>query len=779
MRLKFGRWVPAVLVAAGILAIGTDAVAQPSGAMVADAVPLGGTIAAIRVEGTERIEPSTVRSYLKIEPGQSFDGDRLDQSLKELFKTGLFADVVLRREGNTLVVKVAENPIINRIAFEGNRKLKEDQLQSELQLRPRVVYTRTRVQNDVQRIQDLYRRNGRFGATVDPKIIKLDQNRVDLVFEIDEGARTEVRRINFVGNDKFSRGTLQEAIQTKESHWYRFLSSDDNYDPDRLNYDKDLLRRYYLGQGYADIRVISAVAELTPEKDAFYITFTIEEGERYQFGKVDLTTTLKGLNPEVLRDKIGFEAGDWYDANLVENTITKLTTALCEMKFPFVDIRPRISRNRENKTIDLTFELNEGPRTYVERIDITGNVRTLDRVIRRELLLAEGDPFNQAKLKRSEERVKDLDYFEKVNITTSEGVQPDHTVVQVDVTEKSTGEISLGAGFSTTDGALGDFSISEHNLLGTGRELRFGAMLSQRRQQYDISFTEPYFLNRDLSAGVDLYRVERNNQTYSHYSETNTGFTLRAGYPLAEHLRHRVSYSLTNTRIGGIPTVGVSPYIQEETGTRIISQFGHELVYDTRNSKTDPVSGYVLSLANNIAGAGGNDKFLSSRVKATIYETLPGWDKWVGSLGGEAGYITGLGQRISITDRFFIGGDTLRGFRTAGIGPRDVATGDALGGNQFYRGSAEVRFPLGLPEELGVSGHAFTDVGTLSKAQLSAPSATVRTDPRDSGSLRAAVGVGLIWRSPMGPVGVDIAAPIRKEAYDKLEQFRFNFGTRF
>ena len=767
--------MPAALVAAGILAIGTDAVAQPSGSggVGMDSVPTGGTIAAIRVEGTERIEPSTVRSYLKVEPGKPFNAELIDQSLKDLFKTGLFADIVLRREGDTLVVKVSENPIINRIAFEGNKKLKEDQLTTELQLRPRVVYTRTRVQNDVQRILDLYRRNGRFAATVEPKIIKLDQNRVDLVFEIDEGARTEVRRINFVGNDKFSRGALQEAIQTKESHWYRFLSNDDNYDPDRLNYDKDLLRRFYLGQGYADFRIISAVAELTPEKDAFYITFTVEEGERYQFGKIGLTTSLKGLDPEVLRDKIGFTAGDWYDANLVEDTITKLTNALGDLQFAFVDIRPRITRNREDKTIDLVFELNEGPRTYIERIDITGNVRTLDRVIRRELMLAEGDPFNQAKLKRSEQKIKDLNYFEKVNISTAEGTQPDQTVVQVDITEQSTGEISLGAGFSTTDGALGDFSISEHNLLGTGRDLRFGAMLSMRRQEYDVSFTEPYFLNRDLSAGIDLFRIERNNQTYSSYNETANGFTTRLGYPLTEHLRHKVTYSFSDTRIGGIP-LSASKYIREQAGTRVLSQVGHELTYDTRNSKIDPTTGYVLRIANDVAGAGGNERFVRTRGGGTIFTSLPGWDKWVGSLGGEAGYIFGLGEHVSITDRFFIGGDTLRGFRTAGIGPRDVSTGDALGGNEFYRGSAEVRFPIGLPEELGISGHAFSDAGTLTKVQIPA-------DPhvKDTGSMRVSAGIGLMWRSPMGPLGVDIATPIIRESYDKLEQFRFNFGTRF
>ncbi len=764
--------MPVSIIVAGSLAWAAEAFAQAVNAPGASVVA-SGAVTEIRVEGSERIEPATIRSYLKLEPGQPFDPDRMDQSLKDLFATGLFADVVLRREDGTLVVKVTENPIINRIAFEGNRHLKEDQLQTELQLRPRVVYTRTRVQNDVQRILDLYRRTGRFAATVEPKIIKLDQNRVDLVFEIEEGSRTEVRRINFVGNEKFSRGDLQEVLQTKESHWYRFMSNDDNYDPDRLNYDKDLLRRHYLRKGYADFRVISAVAELTPEKDAFYITFTLDEGERYKFGKVDLTTNLKGLDPETQRENIDFEPQDWYNADLVETAITKLTDSLGNLqKYPFVDVRPRINRNREERTIDITFELNEGQRLYVERIDVTGNVRTLDRVVRRELLLAEGDPFNQAKIKRSEERIKDLNFFEKVSITNTDGTQADQTVVQVDVTEKSTGEISLGAGFSTTDGALGDFSISEHNLLGTGRELRFGATISQRRQEYDLSFTEPYFLNRDLSAGIDLFRVERNNQLYSSYNESNTGFALRFGYPLAEHVRQRVSYSLTSTTVGGIP-IAASPYIREQAGTRMLSQVSQEVAYDTRNSRLDPSHGVLLRLSNDFAGAGGTEHFVRTRIGATGYKPMPGTEKWIGSLSGEVGQVSGLNQKVAISDRFFLGGDTLRGFRVAGIGPRDIKTSDALGGTQFYRASVELRFPLGLPDELGFSGHIFTDAGSLNRAPVQGP------DVRDSAKIRAASGTGLLWRSPMGPVGVDIAMPIAKERYDKLEQFRFNFGTRF
>jgi outer membrane protein insertion porin family len=731
----------------------------------------GGTVRDIRVEGIQRIEASTVRSYLTIQPGDPFDPDRIDRSLKALFNTGLFADVNLKRQGDVLVVAVVENPIINRIAFEGNKRIEKENLEKEIQLRPRVVYTRTRVQNDVQRIQDIYRRQGRFAATVEPKIIQLDQNRVDLVFEINEGARTGVRGITFVGNEKFSDGSLRESIQTKETTWWRFLSSDDNYDPDRLAYDRDLLRRFYLKEGYADFRVISAVAELTPDREAFFITFTIEEGERYKFGKVDVKTQLKQVDPALLAEVMSTKEGDWYNAQEVENTITKLTNAVGDLQYAFVDIRPRITRNRETQTVDITYEVAEGPRVFVDRIDINGNVRTLDKVIRREMLLSEGDPFNTSKLKRSEQRIKDLGYFERVNITTVETSVPDRSAINVEVAEQSTGEISIGAGFSTSDGPLGDFSIRERNLLGRGQDLRLGATISGKRQEYDISFTEPYFMDRDMSAGVDLYRVRRNYQNESSFNEKNTGFALRLGFPLSEHLRQRVYYQLQDTLIEEVPSTA-SKWVQEQKGERLTSLIGQELTYDMRNSKLTPTDGYYIRLTNDVAGLGGSVRFLRNRLAAGYYVPL-GAESWVLSTSGEIGYILGMGQKVALADRFFIGGDTLRGFNTAGIGARDKTTGDALGGTRYARASVEMSFPFGLPEEFGLLGHAFTDVGTLGKSGISDPIV------QENESIRVSVGTGVSWKSPFGPIRLDLALPLRKESYDKKELIRFSFGTRF
>lgn len=735
----------------------------------------GGTIANIRIDGTERIEPATVLSYLSVKPGDPFSADAVNQSLKQLYATGLFADVKLAREGNTLVVKVVENPIINRIAFEGNDHIDTTQLQKEVQLQPRIVYTRTKVQADVQRILDLYRRNGRFAATVVPKIIEQSQNRVDLVFEINEGPKTGISHIVFVGNTHFSSSELRDQIQTKESAWYRFLSNSDTYDPDRLNADKEALRRFYLTQGYADFRVISAVAELNPKRTDFYITFTVEEGERYKFGKIGLKTSLPSLDPEKLRDQVTTKTGDWYDAQKIEDSISNLTTALGNLQYAFTDIKPEIHRNRETHTIDLTYQIDEGPKVFVQRIEITGNVRTEDKVIRREMQLAEGDPFNASKLARSEQRIKDLDFFEKVDVKTRQGSAPDQTIIDVNVAEKSTGSVSLGAGYSTSDGPLGDFGIREKNLLGKGEDLRFDAQVSGRTQNFNIGFTEPYLFDRPLSAGFDLFRTVQDNQKQSDFNEENTGFRLRMGYHLSEHLTQNLNYTLSDERISDVSSTA-SRFIREQQGSRLTSSIGQELLYDRRNSKLNPTDGYFVRLNNDLAGFGGDAKYFRSRLGGGIYFPLA--DQWTLHTFGELGYIVGIGQNVSIGDRFFLGGDSLRGFADAGVGPRDLTNGvdDALGGTRYYRGSAQLDFPIGLPKEYGLLAHIFTDYGSLMGPDAKPQSGETFGN---SNALRLSVGGGFSWQSPLGPIQIDLGMPVLKQSYDKTEVFRFSFGTQF
>ncbi|HZB90219.1 MAG TPA: outer membrane protein assembly factor BamA [Stellaceae bacterium] len=733
-------------------------------------VPSGGIISEVRIEGAQRVEPETVRSYMQVQPGDPFDADKIDKSLKSLFATGLFADVTLRREGNALIVRVVENPVINRIAFEGNRKLSDETLNQEIQLKPRSVYSRTKVQSDVKRILDLYRRNSRFAARVEPKIIPLDQNRVDLVFEIDEGPTTGVRSINFIGNHLFTGNRLREVIRTKESRWYRFFSADDNYDPDRLTYDRELLRKFYLSEGYADFRVVSAVAELTPQRDGFLITFTIEEGERYKFGKVDVASAIKDVPAAMLKPLVTMRPGDWYNADQVDKTISALTDALGNRGYAFIEIDPRVKRNPQTHTIDITYDVKEGPRVYVERIDITGNVRTLDKVIRREFRLVEGDAFNTSRLQRSEQRIKNLGFFKKVDITTNPGSAPDKTVIGVNVEEQSTGEFSVGVGFSTTEGVLGDISIRERNLLGTGQDLRIGTTIAQLEKQVDLSFTEPYWLERNLAAGFDIFVIDQDDQYIAEYDQFTVGTTLRVGYQITEPLRQTLKYTVRKDTINNIASTA-SKYIQEEVGTRNTSAVGQVLLYDKRDNRLDPTSGYFAQLSTDLAGLGGDVRYGRTVISGGYYYPIA--PLYVFSVNGEGGFIHGIDDSVLIEDRFFVGGDNLRGFKTGGIGPRDVSTNDALGGNIYYTGTVSMTYPLGLPEELGVGGRIFTDFGSLFDVNEQGPNIA------DTHFVRVSVGTGFSWKSPLGPIRLDFAVPVRRESFDKSEFFRVSFGTRF
>jgi len=728
------------------------------------------TIQEVTVEGTQRIEPETVKSYLLIREGDPFDPARIDRSLKSLFATGLFADVTLARKGDTLVVTIVENPVINRIAFEGNVKIETSDLDAEVSLRPRVIYTRTKVQDDVKRILSLYRRSGRFAATVEPKVIQLAQNRVDLVFEINEGELTEIRSIRFVGNRQFSDSRLRGVIQTKETVWWRFLSTDDNYDPDRMTFDRELLRRFYLTDGYADFRVISAVAELTPDRKDFFLTFTVDEGARYRFGKVDTEVRLRGLKVEDIAKSVDFKQGDWYDVEKVNAAIDALTNKVGSLGHAFVDIRPRVARDRETRTIDVVFEVNEGPRVFVERIDIVGNVRTQDKVIRREFRLVEGDAFNSAKLRRSRQRIQNLGFFETVSVDRVQGSAQDKAIVKVKVDEKSTGQLSFGAGFSSTNGILGDIGITERNFLGKGQQLSLRLVIAALKSEIDLSFTEPYFLGREIRAGIDVFRVSQDLQDSSSFDIDNTGFALRAGYAITERLRQDWKYRFQVAKVSDVDD-DASTLIQSQIGTETTSELSHSISYDQRDRVLFPTEGYLVKLDTDIAGLGGSVRHLRNTLSGSLYFPLA--DQWVLAFFGTAGYVFGLGEDVDLLERFNAGGDDLRGFANRGIGPRDSITRDSLGGEWKYTGTVQLRFPLGLPEELGMGGRVFTDFGSLGKISPSA--SFVNDEP----SLRAAVGTGVTWQSPFGPLGIDAAIPILKEDFDLTENFRVNFGTRF
>lgn len=729
-----------------------------------------GTVRDIVVEGNQRIELSTIQNYLTLQPGSPYSSAEADKSLKALFATGLFADVNLRLQGSTLIVRVTENPVVNRILFEGNRRVQADQLRSELQLKPRQVYTRAKVQSDTQRLQQIYRRTGRFAATVEPKVIQLPQNRVDLVFEITEGPLTGVSRIRFIGNKRFSDSQLREQIQTKESAWWRFLSSDDSYDPDRVTFDREKLRKFYLSKGYADFAVTNAVAELLPNREKFIITFTVEEGERYAFGKMDVVSDLKGVDGAQMKPLVMTKTGDVYNADLVEKTVQDITTELGRFGYAFVDVRPDVNKDREKRIIDITYRIGESPRVFVERIDIVGNVRTLDKVVRREFRLAEGDAFNSAKLRRTRTRLRGLNFFEKVEISESRGSAPDKVVLTAEVTEKSTGELSFGVGYSTTESVLGDISIRERNLLGRGQDLKLGFSLSTTRQQIDSSFTEPYFLDRELAAGVDVLRRRTDYRDRSSLDQTTTALTPRMAFPITENLSQLVFYRIRQDEIDNIESTA-SRFIRAQEGTYLTSAIGHALTYDRRDDKIEPTSGYFLRLSQEFAGLGGTEHYIKNVVNAAKYFAVT--DETVLTLGSELGMINGLSDDVRVPNRFFIGGDSFKGFSTGGIGPRDITTNDALGGTKYYTAEADLTFPIGLPNEFGIKGRLFTIAGSLWDTPDSG------TEVVDQNSIRVSIGTGVQWKSPLGLIRVDFGFPIVKEDFDDEEVVRINFGSRF
>ncbi len=725
----------------------------------------------IKVEGNQRIENSTVTSYLAVGRGGRFDAVLIDQSLKNLFATGFFSDVSIGREGQTLIIKITENPIINRIVFEGNRRIKDSALEAEVNLRPRVVYTRTKVQKDLARLLQLYRNSGRFAAQIEPRIIELEQNRVDLVYEINEGSLTGVQRILFVGNEHFSNRKLREVVRTKQTRWWRFLSTDDTYDPDRINFDEELLRRFYLNEGFADFRVRTSISELSDDKAGFFVTYVLDEGKRYKVKEIEISNSFDNLNLTELTDFIRIEEGDWYSADDVEESIQQLTTKVGEQGHAFVEVLPRVERDRENSLISIHFDIGEGQRVYVERVEITGNVRTLDRVIRRNVRIAEGDAFNAAKVRRSKQLIEELGFFSNVDIQHVTGSAGDRSEIHIDVQEQSTGELSFGAGLSSDSGLLGSAGIREKNLLGRGQNLSLRFQISGLDQNVEISFDEPYFLNRDVAAGFDLYKTEREFRE-SSFDRDLLGFGVRASYPISEFLYQQVRYGLRSEEIE--PFAGASTSLRVSAGKSVSSTVGQTLSYQRLDNKLNPKDGYFVSLKSDLTGLGGDRKWLRNRLEGGYYEAL--WSEdWIGALKGEVGYIAGLDdQDVEISDRFFLGGQNFRGFKTSGVGPRDLATNNSIGGNFLYQITAQVSVPLGLPKELGINGKLFSTIGTLTDVDDSNIA-----NLGDTGSLRSSVGVGISWQSPFGPISLNYARAIRKEDFDETELISFGIGSLY
>jgi len=778
--------------------------------VAASGVAFAQTASSIAVQGNRRVEADTVRSYFRPGPGGRLGPVEIDEGLKSLYATGLFADVHVNHAGGRLVVTVIENPVINRVAFEGNKKAKDEQLRIEVQSKARGTLSKPTVQADVQRIIEIYHRSGRFDVQVTPKIIELPNNRVDLVFEIKEGDKTGVKEINFVGNKAFSRSRLKDVIKTTESNWLSFLQTTDIYDPDRVEADRDLLRRFYLKYGYADVRIVSAVGEYDPAKKGFIVTFTIDEGPQYKVGTVDVVSNVQAINPAQLRGRLKISAGSVYNADLVEKSVEAMTIEAAKQGFAFANVRPRGDRNATNHTINLSFLVEEGARAYIERINIRGNTRTRDYVIRREFDLGEGDAYNRALIDRAERRLKNLNFFKTVRITNEPGSAPDRVVVNVDVEEMPTGEFSVSGGYSTADGFIGEVSVADRNLMGRGQLAKASVTYGERTRGFDLSFVEPYLLGYRMAGGIDLYARQNLASSYVSYDSQTIGTNLRLGFALTEEIAFQPRYSIYQQKITlpneyndcspstvpGNPanTTGANCYANGEAslpvrmelanGPVTTSLVGYTLSYNTVDNLKSPTSGLYAELRQDFAGVGGDVNFIRSQVEArNYYEVLP---DVVGVLKLQGGHIAGWGGKdLRMLDHFKMGPNLVRGFAPAGIGPRDLnpnTTQDALGGSLYWGASVEAQTPLYfLPKEIGIKLAAFVDAGSV--WDYKGPTSWAQTGETvqlaDSNAVRSSAGIGFLWDSPLGPLRFDLAYPLSKESYDRTQVFRFSGGGKF
>jgi outer membrane protein insertion porin family len=754
----------------------------PEPAFVPPPLPPGtGTVADIKVEGNQRIEPSTVESYMLLRIGDPFDPAAMDRSLKTLYATGLFSDVQLTREGNTLVVHVHENPIINLVALEGNHQLTDKVLLPELEEKARGVFTPAAAARDRQRILDLYARRGYYATTVTPKIIDRPENRVDVVFEVHDGAASYISRIAFVGNHAFSESRLGDIIASRQEVWWNFFTTADTVDAERLAADREALRRFYLHNGYAQVEIDQPTAELAPDRKAFFVTFTIHEGPRFRVTDVKVATTLPHTDAKTLQADIGIEPGDWYDGDAVEKASQALTTALQNRGFSFVSVKPQVKRDDAKHTIALLFQVGEGPHVFIDRIDINGNQRTKDEVVRREFRVAEGDPMNAALIRLTQQRLHDLNFFNNVTIEPQPTNDPNKIDLNVGVDERATGELTIGGGYSTDIGALADIGLHEHNFIGTGIDAGINAIIAQKEISTDITITDPYFLGRNILTSLQLFNVQQDLQSVAEYNERRSGFALTAGYNFSDHLRQSWTYSLVFRDVYNVQSTA-SLYVQDEAGGSTLSQIGQVLTVDYRDSTLDPRSGYVVRLGTDFAGLGGTVEYARTKIDGTYYvplESILGDRDYGFAISAGAGYLHDLNGRGRIIDNFFLGGDNLRGFATAGAGPHAL-TGynDSLGGTVIWTQSTEFRFPLPVSKDLGLRGRVFVDIGSLTGVNKLVVDG-VPVAATNYATPRVGAGIGISWNTPFGLINIDLAEPVVKQNYDQTQLFRFGFGTRF
>jgi outer membrane protein insertion porin family len=749
-----------VFLFSAVLTVPHDAVAQTTNETV--------TVSEIAISGNSRVSDSTISAYLPVRVGDAISEDSLDNAIDSLFATKLFNDVTINIEGTRISIAVVENPIVNRVNIEGNDVLDDERLLAELDIQPRRVFTRKVAVDATQKLLEIYRLSGRYAAEITPQVIRLDNNRVDLIFEVDEGPLIKVTSISFIGNETFSDFALRQVISSRQARWWAFLSSVDKYDESRLDYDARLLRQFYLGRGYANIEIKRAQGGLLADRSGFALTFEIDEGTRYKLRDVSFTSQITDIDVSKFRDDIPLEKGDWYNVKGLEQGLLNVTNSLGNLGYAFVDVRPQVTPDTDSNELDIEISIGEGRKNYIERIEVVNNSRTRDTVIRRELEVVEGDPYNQLKLDKSLRNIKNLGFFRTVDISTVRGSADDQTIAKINVEEQSTGDFSIGVGYSSLDKSTVSLGINERNFLGSGRGLKFSTSLSESRSDYRLGLTEPYFLDRDLRSSAEIFNQKLENSTLTTKS---TGVNLGVAFDAADDYYHRIGYELSSADSTQSSTTATS-LTGEENKDLLRSALTYTIGRSTLDNRFDPTEGYLYELDETVSGLGGDVTFMKTSVRASYFKPL-NFNSFILGVRGRAGFVDGLGEKVTQSARFYLGGRTVRGFDSSGIGPRDTGANSAVGGNYMYSATAEIVSSYGLSEDLGVRWTVFSDIGSVWDTDY--PSGV--TGANDD-SLRQSVGVGFLWDTAIGPLTFYWADAVSKSSHDQLKRFQFNIGTR-
>lgn len=770
--------VSAVSLSAGIAITGVG-----SAMVVMTGVAEAAVVSRVVVQGNSRVDASTVRNNLTITPGGRFNNDDIDESVKRLFATGFFSDVSIRVSGGSLIVDVSENQVVNQVVFNGNKKLKDRQLQAVVQTASLAPYNDLIVAADIEAIKSAYSGVGRDDASITTQVVPLGNGRINIAFEINEGDRTKISRINFVGNNSIANNRLADVIATKKSSFLSFLIRKDIYDQDKLLADEELLRRFYYNQGFADFRVTSSYADLNEATNEYEVTFTVDEGERYKFGAINVDSTIPGIDTDSLARVIKSKSGKTYSASSVEDTITAISDEVASQGYPFAQITPRGDRDFAGQTISVDYLVDEGTRAYVERIEIIGNTRTRDYVIRREFDLSEGDPYNQVLLRKATKRLNALGYFSSVDISTRPGSEADRVILVVNVQDKATGEFGIGGGFSNATGFSADISITERNFLGRGQFIKLSAGRGEETQKYNLSFTEPYFLGYRLAAGFDLFSEE--DTSSSGYTSSRQGGSLRIAAPLTDYLSLSAAYNYNLTKYPSVSTISSNPESAVvNAGDRTSSSISYALTYKNFDDETFTREGYGIRVNQEIAGLGGDANYIKTTAKASYFDVISEAADLIGSIKVGAGYVQALsGNNLNVFEHLYLGGETVRGFDTKGIGPR-VFSGstniEAAGGTTYFNASVELSAPLpAISRDFGLRLNVFADAATLYGNDISTSDLSGQTITGSSLTWRSSVGVGVTWASPFGPLNFYYAEPVVKQSFDKTRRFGFGAATRF